>query len=324
MSTKNLDKIFSPKSIAVIGASGTPGSVGYILLKNLIASGYEGVVYPVNNKRKSVQGVRAYSSINDIPEIVDLAIIAIPAVFVAKAVEQCGKKGITGIIIISAGFKELGEDGAKLEKSINEIATKYGQRILGPNCLGFIRPSLNLNASFAKKMALPGKIAFISQSGALCTSILDWANSKGVGFSNFVSIGSMLDIDFGDLIDYFGSDPKTHSIILYIESITDAKEFMSAARGFAMSKPIIVVKSGVFSEGAKAAASHTGALAGEDAIYDAAFKRAGIIRVEEIMDLFTTSEVLAKQPVPNGNRLAIITNAGGPGVMATDALIKYG
>ncbi|MBU0628015.1 MAG: bifunctional acetate--CoA ligase family protein/GNAT family N-acetyltransferase [Nanoarchaeota archaeon] len=324
MSTKNLDKIFNPKSIAVIGASDTLGSVGYILVKNLLSSGYDGVVYPVNNKRKSVQGVKAYKTIEEVPEVVDLAVIAIPAKFVPAAAEACGKVGIKGLVIISAGFKELGKEGKELEDSIKEIVTKYDQRVLGPNCLGFIRPHLNLNASFAKKMAIPGKITFLSQSGAICTSILDWANSKGVGFSNFVSIGSTLNIDFGDLIDYFGSDAKTKSIILYVEAITDARTFMSAARGFSMTKPIIVVKSGVFSEGAKAAASHTGALAGEDAVYDAAFKRAGIVRVEELMDLFTTSEVLAKQPVPNGNRLAIITNAGGPGVMATDALIRYG
>ncbi len=324
MSTTNLDKIFGPKSIVVIGASDTEGSVGYILMKNLISSGYKGVVYPVNQKRKSVQGVRAYSSIEQLPEVVDLAIIAIPAKYVAEAVEMCGKQGIKGIVIISAGFKEMGEEGHKLELKIKEIALRHDQRIVGPNCLGFIRPSLKLNASFAKKMALPGKIAFISQSGALCTSILDWAVSRGVGFSNFVSIGSMLDVNFGDLIDYFGSDPNTHSIIMYVESIKEARTFMSAARGFAMNKPIILVKSGVYSEGAKAAASHTGALAGEDAVYEAVFKRAGIVRVKEIMDLFNCSENLAMQPVPKGDRLAIITNAGGPGVMATDALVRYG
>ena len=324
LSLQTLDKIFNPDSIAVIGASDEEGSVGYRLLRNLIGVGYRGVVYPVNPKKQSVQGIQTYPNVENLPRQVDLAIIATPARIVPDIVEQCGKAGIQGIIIISAGFKEIGAEGKALEDEILEIKKKYNMRIIGPNCLGVIRPHNKLNASFAAKMALPGNIAFISQSGALCTAILDWANSENIGFSNFVSIGSMIDVDYGYLIDYFGTDPRTKSIIMYIEGLTNARKFMSAARHFARTKPIIVVKAGKFSESAKAATSHTGALTGKDEVYDAAFRRAGIIRVEEIEDLFNCSEVLGMQPHPKGSNLAIITNAGGPGVMATDAVIARG
>jgi acetyltransferase len=324
MSIRNLEKIFAPKRIAVIGASDDPGSVGYTILKNLIGSGFSGVVYPVNLKRESVMGIAAYPSLKAIPKQVDLAIIATPARTVPDLVEECGQAGVLGVIIISAGFKEIGEEGRRLEEEILKRARPYGVRIIGPNCLGVIVPQIRLNASFAASMPQPGNIALISQSGALCTAILDWSLREGVGFSHFVSIGDMLDVDFGDLIDYFGADPRTRSIILYIESLTNARKFMSAARAFARTKPIVVVKSGRSPEAAQAAASHTGALAGEDIIYDAAFQRAGIVRVEEIADLFNCAEILAKQRNPKGPNLAIITNAGGPGVMATDALLKYG
>ena len=324
MVTLNLDKIFNPKSIAVIGASDEEGSVGYILMKNLTELGYQGKVYPVNIHKTEILGFKAYKTVNQLPETVDLAVIATPAKTVPDIVEQCGKAGIPGIIIISAGFKEVGPEGKALEDKILEIKKRYNLRIIGPNCLGIIRPSINLNATFTAKMPKPGNIAFISQSGALCAAILDWAVHENIGFSNFVSIGSMVDVDFGDLIDYFGTDPKTRSILMYIEGITDAREFMSAARHFARTKPIIVVKAGKFSESAHAVASHTGSLAGEDMVYDAAFKRAGIVRVEEIGDLFNAAEVLGMQPLPKGPNLAIITNAGGPGVMATDALISRG
>ena len=324
MVTLNLDKIFNPKSIAVIGASDEEGSVGYILMKNLTELGYQGKVYPVNIHKTEILGFKAYQTVDQLPETVDLAVIATPAKTVPDIVEQCGKAGIPGIIIISAGFKEVGPEGKALEDKILEIKKRYNLRIIGPNCLGIIRPSINLNATFTAKMPKPGNIAFISQSGALCAAILDWAVHENIGFSNFVSIGSMVDVDFGDLIDYFGTDPKTRSILMYIEGITDAREFMSAARHFARTKPIIVVKAGKFSESAHAVASHTGSLAGEDMVYDAAFKRAGIVRVEEIGDLFNAAEVLGMQPLPKGPNLAIITNAGGPGVMATDALISRG
>ncbi len=324
MSTRNLEKIFSPKSIAVIGASDTEGSVGHILFNNLIGSGYNGVVYPVNHKRNAVQGVKAYPAVSQVPEKADLAVIATPAKTVPALVDECGRNGIKGVIIISAGFAEMGEEGRAMMKEIEALRKKHDQRIVGPNCLGVIRPKIKLNASFAKNSVPPGKIAFISQSGALGTAVLDWALANNIGLSHFASLGSMLDVDFGDMIDYYGGDNETDSILLYIESIKEAMRFMSAARGFAMNKPVIVVKSGRVAEGAKAAASHTGALAGEDDIYDAAFNRAGVVRVDEIQDLFNCAETLAKQPRPKGSRLAVISNAGGPGVMAVDALIKSG
>jgi acetyltransferase len=324
MHTKELDSIFKPKSVAVVGASDEEGSVGYRLMKNLTDSGFKGIVYPVNIKKATILGQKAYKTVDQIPEKVDLAIISTPAKTVPEVVEQCGKAGITGIVIISAGFKEIGPEGKALEEKIFGLKKKYNLRIIGPNCLGIIRPSINLNATFAAKTPKPGKIAFISQSGALGTATLDWAIHENIGFSCFVSIGSMIDVDFGNLIDYFGTDQETRSILLYIEGLTDARKFMSAARHFARTKPIIVVKAGKYAESAKAAASHTGSMTGEDLIYDAAFKRAGIVRVEEISDLFNCSGILGSQPLPWGPNLAIITNAGGPGIMATDSLISKG
>ncbi|MFZ0965891.1 MAG: acetate--CoA ligase family protein, partial [Candidatus Bathyarchaeia archaeon] len=324
MVTLYLDKIFNPRSVAIIGASDEEGTVGYALMKNFTEHDFEGKIYPVNIRKTEIHGLKAYQTVEQIPEPIDLAVIATPAKTVPDIVEQCGKAGIKGIIIISAGFKEIGPEGKALEDKILEIKKKYSLRIIGPNCLGVIRPSIKLNATFISKTPKPGNIAFISQSGALGSAILDWAIHENIGFSNFVSIGSMIDVDFGDLIDYFGTDPKTHSILMYIEGLTDARKFMSATRHFARTKPIIVVKTGKYTESAKAAASHTGSLTGEDIIYDAAFKRAGIVRVDEIEDLFNCAEVLGTQPLPKGPNLAIITNAGGPGVMATDALIAKG
>jgi acetyltransferase len=320
----NLDRIFNPKSIAIVGASEEEGTVGYALMRNLIELKFQGDIYPVNIRKTEILGYKAYPSVEQIPERVDLVVVATPARTVPDVVEQCGKAGIMALVIISAGFKEIGPEGKALEERILEIKSKYGLRIIGPNCLGVIRPSINLNATFISKMPKPGNIAFISQSGALGSAILDWAIHENIGFSNFVSIGSMIDVDFGDLIDYFGTDPKTKSILMYIEGLTDARKFMSAARHFARAKPIIVVKAGKFGESAKAAASHTGSLTGEDIIYDKAFRRAGIVRVDEIADLFNCAEVLGTQPLPRGPNLAIITNAGGPGVMATDATITRG
>ncbi|MCW4006134.1 MAG: bifunctional acetate--CoA ligase family protein/GNAT family N-acetyltransferase [Candidatus Bathyarchaeota archaeon] len=324
MATLNLDKIFNPQSVAIIGASDTEGSVGYAIVKNFTRLGYGGKVYFVNIRKPEILGVKTYPSVQALPEAVDLAMIATPAKTVPDVIEECGKAGVKGAIIVSAGFKETGPEGKALEQRILEIASQYGIRIVGPNCIGVIRPRVNLNATFVDKVPKSGNVAFISQSGALGSAILDWAIHENIGFSNFVSVGSMIDVDFGDLIDYFGTDPKTKSILMYVEGITEARKFMSAARHFARTKPIIVVKSGRFSESAKAAASHTGSLSGEDSIYDAAFKRAGVVRVEEIADLFNAAEVLGTQPLPKGPRLAIITNAGGPGVMTTDALIAKG
>jgi acetyltransferase len=324
MVTLNLDKIFDPQNVAIIGASDVEGSVGYALVKNFSQLGYGGKVYLVNIRKPEILGVKTYKTVDQIPEPVDLAIIATPAKTVPDVMEECGRVHVKGVIIVSGGFKETGLAGKALEEKILEIAKKYSVRVIGPNCIGIIRPRINLNATFLDKMPKSGNIAFLSQSGALGSAILDWAIHENIGFSNFVSVGSMIDVDFGDLIDYFGSDPKTKSILMFIEGITEARKFMSAARHFARTKPIIVVKSGKFAESAKAVASHTGSLSGEDDVYDAAFKRAGIVRVEEIADLFNAAGVLGTQPLPKGPRLAVITNAGGPGVMATDALIARG
>lgn len=319
-----LKRIFEPRTVAVIGASNNEGSVGYALIRNMIGSGFKGTVYPINFKHKSIYGVRSYAKLSDTRDEIDLAVIATPASTVPDLVKECGEYGVGGVVIISAGFMEAGEGGHQLTETILGYARKYNIRIIGPNCLGFIKPSIKLNASFANKMALPGKIAFISQSGALCTAILDWSVEKNVGFSYFVSIGSMIDVGFHDLIDYFGNDPKTSSIVIYMESLTYTRKFMSAARAFARTKPIIVLKAGKSAAGAKVALSHTGTLAGNDIAFEAAFQRAGIISVNTIEELFNAAQALAMQPRPKGNRLAIVTNAGGPGVLATDQLISLG
>ena len=324
MSTRNLERLFDPRSIAVIGASNKKGSVGYILLRNLIGAEYDGIVYPVNVSAQSVQGIQAYASISQVPRKIDLAVIAVPAKHVPATVRECGEAGVGGAVIVSSGFREIGAEGRKLENQVKKIADSYGLRIVGPNCLGYIRPALNLNVTFAHVIPPGGRVAFFSQSGALGTAILDWAAANNVGFSAFVSVGSMADVDFGDLIDYFGHDALTTSIILYVESITDARKFMSAARHFAKSKPIIVVKSGRHARSALAAASHTGAIAGDDTLYSAVFRRAGVVRVDEIEDLFDASEALSRVSSPRGPHLGIVTNAGGPGVMASDRLLTLG
>ncbi|MBN2476875.1 MAG: bifunctional acetate--CoA ligase family protein/GNAT family N-acetyltransferase [Pirellulales bacterium] len=322
MSIRNLDKIFRPQRVAVIGASDAPTSVGYTVLKNLVGSGFRGVVYPVNPKREAVQGIHAYRDVPSLPHPPDLAVVCTPASTVPGIVRACGEAGTRGMVIISAGFREIGEEGRQLEQKVLEEKNKFnGMRILGPNCLGIIVPSISLNASFATATPSAGHVGFISQSGALCTSVLDWAIDEGIGFSYFVSVGNMLDVSMGDLIDYFGSATETRSIILYIESINEAREFVSAARAFARTKPIVAYKAGRFTESAAAAASHTGAMAGVDAVYEAAFQRAGIERIFQIEDMFDCAELLARQTPPKGDRLAIVTNAGGPGVMTTDALI---
>ncbi len=324
MSTRNLQRLFDPRSIAVVGASNRQGSVGYILLHNLIGAGYDGTVYPVSASSQSVQGMPAYASVTQIPHKIDLAVIAVPAQRVPQVMRECGETGVGGAVIVTAGFREAGAEGRRLEDEVRAIAEEYGVRILGPNCLGYVRPSRHLNVTFADTAPPAGRVAFISQSGALGTAILDWAAAGEVGFSAFVSVGSMADVDFGDLIDYFGADANTASIVLYIESIANARKFMSAARHFAKTKPIIVVKSGRTGRSAQAAASHTGAIAGDDTLYSAVFRRAGVVRVDEIEDLFDASEALSLMSSPKGSRLGIITNAGGPGVMACDRLLDLG
>ncbi|MFN6535697.1 MAG: bifunctional acetate--CoA ligase family protein/GNAT family N-acetyltransferase [Nostoc sp. EkiNYC01] len=319
-----LGAIFSPKSVAVIGASEKADSVGRTLLWNLISNPFGGTVFPVNPKRHSILGIKAYPTIFDVLELVDLAVIATPAPTVPNIISQCTDAGVKGAIILSAGFKEAGAEGVALEQQILEQAHRGKMRIIGPNCLGVMSPRTGLNATFASTMARPGNVGFISQSGALCTAILDWSFRENVGFSAFVSLGSMLDVGWGDLIYYLGDDPQTKSIVIYMESIGNARSFLSAAREVALTKPIIVIKAGRTAAAAKAAASHTGALTGSDEVLDAAFRRCGVLRVNSISDLFDMAEVLAKQPRPKGPRLTIVTNAGGPGVLATDALIAAG
>jgi acetyltransferase len=322
MTVRNLDYIFKPRRIALIGASDIPGKVGFTVLKNLITAGFEGIVYPVNNRREAVQGIACYASVANLPHVPDLAIVCTPAATVPDVVRQCGRAGIMGLVILSAGFREAGAAGQILERSVADAAAETpGMRILGPNCLGFIIPGASLNASFASSLPKPGRVAFLSQSGALCTAVLDWALEQGVGFSCLVSAGNMLDVSMSDLIDYFGEDEHTDSMILYIESLREARRFMSSARAFARRKPIVVYKAGRFAASAQAAASHTGAMAGVDAVYEAAFERAGVIRVFQIDDVFDCAQMLARSRLPRGPRLAIVSNAGGPGVMATDGLL---
>ena len=324
MGIENLNHIFNPKRIAVIGASEREGSVGAKILRNLIGSGFDGEVFPVNPFRQTVQGIPAYPAIGKVPEKVDLAVIATPAHLVPQIVEECGLAGVCGIVIVSAGFREAGETTSELERKICEHQKKYSLRIIGPNSLGIIRPKTNLFATFADKQAIPGRIAFISQSAALCASALDWGWENHVGFSAVVSTGSMLDVDLGDLVDFFGTDPQTKTIMLYVEFLKTPRKFMSAVRQLAREKPIVLVKAGRFRETREATLSHSGSLAGEDAIYDAAFKRAGIVRVENTTDLFNCAVALSTQPNPHGLNLTMVSNAGGPAIMATDHLVAQG
>ena len=319
-----LDVFFAPQNVAVIGATETAGSVGRTILWNLVTSPFGGAVFPVNPKRPSVLGLKAYKSIGEVPDDVDLAVVVTRAATVPGIVAECGEAGVKGMVVISAGFKETGAAGAELERQVLEQARKYKIRIVGPNCLGVMSPLSGLNATFATTIARPGNVGFISQSGALCTAVLDWSLKEMVGFSAFVSVGSMLDVGWGDLIYYLGNDPRTRTIVIYMESIGDARSFLSAAREVALNKPIIVIKAGRTAAAAKAAASHTGSLAGSDEVLDAAFRRCGVLRVNTIADLFYMAEVLSKQPRPNGPHLTILTNAGGPGVLATDSLINGG
>jgi len=319
-----LDWIFAPKSVAVIGATEKVGSVGRIVLWNLMSTPFGGPVYPVSSTRPSVLGIKAYPKISAVPGPVDLAVITTPASTVPSLINECADVGVPAAVIISAGFKETGPAGAELERQVVAHARRGNMRIIGPNCLGVMNPITGVNATFAATIARHGNVAFISQSGALCTAVLDWSLREMVGFSAFVSIGSMLDVGWGDLISYFGDDPNTKSIVIYMETIGDARAFLSAARAVAMTKPITLIKPGRTEGAALAAASHTGALTGSDEVLDAAFKRCGVLRVNNLSDLFHLAEILSKQPRPQGNRLTIITNAGGPGVLATDALLSSG
>jgi acetyltransferase len=319
-----LSVFFSPQTVAVLGAAESADSIGRTVLWNLVTNPFGGTVFPVNPECSNVLGIKAYPNIAAVPEKVDLAVLATPSETVPGLIAECVVSGVKGAIVLSAGFKEIGPEGLHLEKEILKNARRGKLRVLGPDCLGVMSPLTGLNATYAVGMARPGNVAFISQSGALCTAVLDWSLREMVGFSCFISTGSMVDIGWGDLINYLGDDQRTRSILIYMESIGDARSFLSAAREVALTKPIIVIKAGRTEAAVKAAASHTGSLTGSDEVLDAVFRRGGMLRVNNISDLFDMAEVLAKQPRPKGPRLAIITNAGGPGVIATDALIGSG
>ncbi len=324
MSILNLEKFFEPKSVAVVGASRKSGSVGGAVVGNLLEAGYQGRIIPVNPNPGHWEGLECRASLREVSGTLDLAVIATPMAAVPDIIRDCGSKGVGAAVIISAGGRETGTAGRKLEERIRGAGAEGGVRILGPSSLGILRAANKLNASYTNHMLLPGRLAFVSQSGAICTAILDWSRSENIGFSHFVSVGNMLDVDFGDIIDYLGNDPKVASILLYVESLTDIRKFMSAARAVSRVKPIVALKAGRSRAGARAASAHTGADTGEDAVYEEAFKRAGIVRVDTIEDLFDCAEMMAKQPRPRGPGLAIITNAGGPGVMAADELASFG
>lgn len=319
-----LDAIFSPRNVALIGATDKAGSIGRTLLWNLISNPFGGTIFPVNANRSNVLGIKAYPNVAALPERADLAVIATPAATVPGVIAECVAAGIKGAVIVSAGFKEAGAAGAELEQRILHEARKGGLRVVGPNCLGIMRPANGLNATISPEMARPGSVGFVSQSGALCSAVLDWSLRENVGFSAFISVGGMVDVGWGDLIDYLGDDPYTKSIVIYMETIGDARSFLSAAREVALSKPIILINTGRTQAAALAAASHTGALTGSYEVFEAAFRRSGVISVNSIGELFYLAEVLAKQPRPKGPRLTILTNAGGPGVLATETLTLGG
>ena len=324
VSRTGLDAMFLPDSVAVIGATERPGTVGRTILENLLHPSFQGKVYAVNSRHSEICGLKAYPTIGDVPEKIDLAVVATPAPTVPGIIGECVDAGVKSAVVISAGFKERGAQGVELERQIQEQLRRGSMRLIGPNCLGIMNPTVGLNATFAKDAPRPGNVAFLSQSGALLTAILDWGQFEQVGFSAIVSTGSMLDVGWGDLIYHFGDDPNTHSILIYMESVGDARSFLSAAREVALRKPIIVIKAGRSEAASRAAASHTGALTGSDEVLDAAFRRSGVLRVSAIADLFYMAEVLSKQPRPKGPRLTILTNAGGPAVLATDALVANG
>jgi acetyltransferase len=324
MSQYNLNKLLSPESVAVVGATDRPGTVGCVVLENLKSAGFSGPIYPINPKREQILGLPAFPSVGAVGRPIDLAVLCTPIAAVPSVVLECGSAGVGSAIVYSAGGKEIGEQGEAVEKDIREAASKGRVRILGPNCMGLSVGAINLNASFFDAMPLRGRVAFAAQSGAMCSTVLDYGLGERIGFSHFVSVGSMIDVDFADLIDYFGNDRDVSSILLYIEGLTNTRKFLSAARAVSRIKLIIVLKSGRSQAGAAAAHSHTGALAGEDLVYDAAFKRAGIIRANMLVDLFSCADLLDKQTLPQGPNMAIITAAGGLGVMMADYLAECG
>ena len=323
---KGLEYIFKPKSVAVIGASTRKGTIGHEILHNIIINEFNGKVFPVNPKASVIHSIKCYSTILDVPDAVDLALVVVPRDTVPTVAEQCGQKGVKGLVVISAGFKEVGGQGIKLEKQVVEICKKYEMRMVGPNCFGIVNtdPEYSLNCTFGKTKALTGKVGFISQSGALGEAIMNLANDLGLGFSMVASIGNKADISANDILEFWKDDPDTKVILLYLENFGNPRVFTQIARGISRHKPIVAVKSGRTSQGAQAASSHTGALAELDVGVDALFDQCGVIRVSSVEELFDVARALANQPIPKGNRVAIVSNAGGPGLLATDALVNLG
>src|SRR5215467_3699749 len=319
-----LTPLFEPASVAIVGASEVPGKVGTMLFSNMRQAGYRGALYAVNPKYPAVSGATCYPSVGKIPAHVDLAVIATPARTVPDAIDECGRAGVRSAVVITAGFSEVGAEGAKLERALLENARRWGVRLVGPNCLGIARPALGLNATFARGAALPGSLGLVSQSGAACAAMLDWATPNRIGFSSIVSLGASSDIDFGEIIDYLANDKATEHILLYIEGIRDARRFLSSLRAAARAKPVIVMKVGRHPAGSRAAVSHTGAIVGADDVFDAAVERAGVVRVASVGQLVAAAQALASHVRPKGDRLAVITNGGGPGVMAADRLADLG
>src|SRR5210317_1863021 len=325
MNTHYLTSLFTPNKIALFGASDRENSVGGVVFKNLLSSGFEGRIYAINPKHDTVQGEKAFASLSEIGEVVDLAVVATPAHTIPDIVKACGKKGIKMMLILSAGFREIGEEGLRLEEKVTDLVQRYGIRMMGPNCLGIIRPDKHLNITFGHTVAKPGNLALVSQSGAICTAILDWAEMNDIGFSAVVSTGIGADLDFGDYLDFLVSDPKTRSILLYIEGIKDSRRFMSSLRAAARIKPVIALKVGRHAAGAEASMSHTGALVGSDETFSAALSRSGVLRVESVSQLFAAAKVLSSSHYREASeRLVIITNGGGPGVLAADRATDHG
>ncbi|HEY5118358.1 MAG TPA: CoA-binding protein, partial [Anaerolineales bacterium] len=320
----SLEKFFNPQSVAIVGASSQKTKVGYEILHNMIQAGFPGKLYPVNNKADVIEGIKCFPDLPSIGDVPDLVVIVVPAPVVPGIMTQCGKVGVKAVIIITAGFKEVGKDGLALEQRVLQTATQYGIRVIGPNCLGLIAPSRHINASFGGDLPAMGGIGYLSQSGALLAAILDMANASGIGFSKLVSIGNKIDVNELDLVAALGEDDETRVIAGYLESITDGNSFVRRAELISNTKPILLIKSGGTSVGAKAATSHTGSMAGGETAYEAGFERAGIIRCNSIEQQFNYAEAFAMQPLPVGNNVVIITNAGGPGIMAADAIEREG
>lgn len=324
MTRKDVKVILEPRSVAVIGASRQSGSVGNRILMNIIESGFKGPVYPINPKASEINGLKCYPSILSVEEPVDLAVVAVPAAVVPEVARQAGEKGVKGLVVVSAGFREVGHEGAKLERELLDICNKYGMRMVGPNCLGVINTSVPINTTFASSKALPGNIAFLSQSGALCSAILDWAPMEGIGFSVIVSLGNSADLNVIDFIEALKDDKATRVIACYVEGINEGERFLKAAKETSRVKPIVVLKAGVTNLGVRAVSSHTGSMAGSAVAYDAAFREVGVINVDSVEELFDNAKALAYQPVPHGRNVTVLTNAGGPGIVATDSCEKFG